>query len=133
MQPPRSAGDDGVEEPYFTCMDLLLARIDPNVARRGATVLHFVAARDAALSEAARVRFTAMLLDRGARLDLRDELLRSTPLAWACRWGRKEMVKLLLSRGAAVEEPGAEPWATPLAWAAKMGHTGIVALLRARA
>ena len=133
MQPPRSAGDNGVEEPYFTCMDLLLARIDPNVARRGATVLHFVAARDAALSEAARVRFSAMLLDRGARLDLRDELLRSTPLAWACRWGRKEMVKLLLSRGAAVEEPGAEPWATPLAWAAKMGHTEIVALLRARA
>ena len=132
IQPPRSAGDDGVEEPYFTCMALLLERIDPNVARRGATVLHFVAARDAALSEAARVRFTAMLFDRGARLDLRDELLKSTPLGWACRWGRKEMVALLLSRGATVKEPDAEPWATPLAWASKMGHAEIAALLRAR-
>jgi hypothetical protein len=113
-------------------MALLLERIDPNVARRGATVLHFVAARDAALSEAARVRFTAMLFDRGARLDLRDELLKSTPLGWACRWGRKEMVALLLSRGATVKEPDAEPWATPLAWASKMGHAEIAALLRAR-
>ncbi len=131
VQPPRSAGDDGVEEPYFTCMELLLARIDPNVGRRGATVLHFVAARGT-LSEPARVRFTAMLLDRGARLDLRDDLLHSTPLGWACRWGRKEMVELLLSRGAPVEEPEAEPWATPLAWATKMGHTDFAAILRRR-
>jgi ankyrin repeat protein len=132
MQPPRSAGDDGIEEPYFTCMALLLARIDPNVGRHGSTVLHFVAARDAALSEAARVRFAGMLVDHGARLDLRDELLKSTPLGWACRWGRKPMVEFLLSRGAPAQEPDAEPWATPLAWATKMGHTEIAALLQAR-
>ena len=133
MQPPRSAGDDGIEEPYFACMELLLAHgIDPNVARRGATVLHFVAARDAALSEPARVRFAAMLLDHGARVDLRDDLLRSTPLGWACRWGRKEMVELLLARGASAEEPDAEPWATPLAWATRMGHGDIAAMLRRR-
>jgi ankyrin repeat protein len=112
-------------------MALLLARIDPNVARRGATVLHFVAARDT-LNEPARVRFTAMLLDHGARLDLRDDLLQSTALGWACRWGRKEMVELLLTRGAPAEEPDAEPWATPLAWANKMGHPEIAALLSAR-
>lgn len=132
MQPPRSCGDNGIENPYFTCMELLLERIDPNVGRRGSTVLHFVAARDAALSEVGRVRFTAMLLDHGARLDLRDELLRSTPLGWACRWGRKEMVELLLARGAPAQEPDAEPWATPLAWATKMGHADIAALLRPR-
>jgi ankyrin repeat protein len=132
LQPPRSCGDNGVEEPYFTCMALLLARIDPNVGRRGSTVLHFVAARDAALSEPARVRFTSMLLDHGARLDLRDELLQSTPLGWACRWGRKEMVELLLSRGASPEESDAKPWATPLAWATKMGHAEIVPLLQPR-
>jgi ankyrin repeat protein len=131
VQPPRSAGDDGVEEPYFTCMKLLLARIDPNVGRRGATVLHFVAARGT-LSEPARVRFAAMLIDHGARLDLRDDLLHSTPLGWACRWGRKELVELLLSRGAPVEEPDAEPWATPLAWATKMGHSEIAGMLRRR-
>jgi ankyrin repeat protein len=133
VQPPRSAGDDGIEEPYFTCMELLLAHgVDPDVGRRDATVLHFVAARPT-LSEPARVRFAAMLLDRGARLDVRDQLLRSTPLGWACRWGRREMVELLLSRGAPVEEPDAEPWATPLAWATKMGHNDIVRLLQARA
>jgi len=129
VQPPRSAGDDGVVEPYFTCMELLLARIDPNVGRRGSTVLHFVAARGT-LSESARVRFAAMLIDHGARLDLRDDLLLSTPLGWACRWGRKEMVELLLSRGASSAEPDAEPWATPLAWANKMGHSEIADLLR---
>jgi ankyrin repeat protein len=133
MQPPRSCGDGDVEEPYFACMELLLARIDPNVARRGATVLHFVAARDAALSESARVRFSATLLDRGARLDLRDELLKSTPLGWACRWGRKPMVEFLLARGAPAQESDAEPWATPLAWATKMGHSEIAAVLAAHA
>jgi len=133
MQPPRSAGEGGIEEPYFACMELLLAHgIDPDVARRGSTVLHFVAARDAALSEAARVRFAAMLLDRGARLDLRDQLLKSTPLGWACRWGRKEMAELLLARGAPAQEPDAEPWATPLAWATKMGYPEIAALLQSR-
>jgi hypothetical protein len=65
-----------------------------------------------------------MLLDHGARIELRDELLRSTPLGWACRWGRREMVELLVARGAVVEEPDAEPWATPRAWARKMGHSG---------
>lgn len=128
VQPPRSAGDDGAVEAYFTCMALLLARIDANVGRRGSTVLHFVAARET-LSESARVHFAAMLLDHGARLDLRDDLLQSTPLGWACRWGRKEMVELLLARGAPPEEPDAAPWATPLAWATKMGHPEIAALL----
>jgi len=133
VQPPRSAGDNGVEEPYFTCMELLLARpIDPNVHGGGQqTVLHYVAARGT-LSEPARVRFAAMLLDHGARLDIRDHLLRSTPLGWACRWGRREMVELLLGRGALAVEPDAESWATPAAWATKMGHSEIAALLRSR-
>ncbi|HEX3745353.1 MAG TPA: ankyrin repeat domain-containing protein [Bryobacteraceae bacterium] len=133
MQPPRSAGDNGIEEPYFLCMELLLAHgIDANVARRGATILHFTAARPG-LPEQTRVRFAAMLLNRGARLDVRDDLLRSTPLAWACRWGRGPMVEFLLSRGASPNEPDAEAWATPLAWANKMGHPDIAALVRERA
>jgi ankyrin repeat protein len=70
-----------------------------------------------------------MLLDHGARLDLRDDLLQSTPLGWACRSGRKEMAELLIARGAPVYEPDAEPWATPQAWAVKMGHTEIAAIL----
>jgi len=76
------------------------------------------------------VRFAAMLLDHGARLDLRDDLLKSTPLGWACRWGRQGLVELLIARGAPVDEPGTEPWATPLAWATKMGHGGIAGRVR---
>jgi ankyrin repeat protein len=70
-----------------------------------------------------------MLIDHGARLDLRDDLLKSTPLGWACRWGWKELVEELLRRGAPAHEADAEPWATPLAWARKMGHGEILALL----
>ena len=35
-----------------------------------------------------RVAFATLLLDAGVRLDLRDNLLESTPLGWAYRWGR---------------------------------------------
>jgi ankyrin repeat protein len=71
-----------------------------------------------------------MLLDAGARTDIRDEFLNSTPLGWARRWGGLELVKLLLARGAKPIEPEAEPWATPLAWAGRHRHTEIVSLLR---
>jgi ankyrin repeat protein len=57
-------------------------------------------------------------------------LLESTPLGWACRWGRKEMVELLIARGAPVNEPGAESWAQPLAWAIKMDQAVIADVLR---
>lgn len=132
IQPPRGAGgDDAGNEGYFSSMAALLQHgIDANVRRMGQTVLHFTAARQGALSDAARVRFAAMLLDHGARLDLRDDLLRSTPLGWACRWGREGMVRLLIERGAPVHEPEAEPWATPGAWARTMKQDGIIAILQ---
>ena len=47
-----------------------------------------------------RLAFATAALDAGARLDIRDELLESTPLGWACRWGRVGIVRLLLDRGA---------------------------------
>jgi len=62
-----------------------------------------------------------MLLDAGASINERDDVLRSTPLGWACRWGRIALVKLLLERGADPVEADAEPWATPRAWAEKNG------------
>jgi ankyrin repeat protein len=72
-----------------------------------------------------RVRIATMLLDAGARLDVREDLLESTPLGWACRWGRVELVRLLLDRGADPVEADAKPWATPRAWALKYGHKRI--------
>ena len=135
IQPIRGAtADHSDTEGHFAFMAALLHRgIDPNVSRYGQTALHFAAAYHGSVSDADRARFACMLLDAGARLDLRDDLLKSTPLAWACRWGRMPLVEALLSRGAPIHEPDAEPWATPQAWARKMNRTAIVALLSARA
>jgi len=72
------------------------------------------------------VAFATHLLDSGAALDPRDDLLQSTPLGWACRWGRVELVKLLLERGADPVEAAAEPWATPWAWAEKRDHQDVL-------
>lgn len=132
IQPIRSVGDRPDDRDFFACMALLLKHgIDPNISRRGETALDYAAAR-ANPAEAQRVRFAVMLLDHGARLDMRDELLQSTPLGWACRWGRKELAELLIARGAPVDEPDTEAWATPLAWAEKMGHAEIAGVLRGR-
>ena len=82
-------------------------------------------------SEEEHVRRATMLLDAGASLTIRDSLLRSTPLGWACRWGHMGLVRLYIERGADPVEADAEPWATPLAWATKRGHHEIIELLRA--
>jgi ankyrin repeat protein len=77
-----------------------------------------------------RAAFAAATLGAGAGMELRrDDLLKITPLGWACRWGREELVRLFLDRGA---DPDAEPWATPLAWAQKKGHDALLALIRER-
>jgi ankyrin repeat protein len=137
IQPIRGLGTSTGAMPTATiesrlkCMEILLRHgINVNVARLGQTALHFAAARQGIENEADRVRFAALLLDCGARLDLRDDLLKSTPLGWACRWGRVELVELLIARGAPLNEIDAEPWATPLAWAKKMGNSEVERRLR---
>ncbi len=109
------------------CFKLILARCGPHhrAADYGQTMLHETVSRDHGVG----VQLATILLDAGARLDIRDELLKSTPLGWACRWGRVEMVKLFLARGADPVEADAEPWATPRAWAEKMHRPEIVELL----
>jgi ankyrin repeat protein len=106
---------------------LILARCGPNHRSQdyGQTMLHEVTARDHRVG----AQLATILLDAGARLDVRDHLLKSTPFGWACRWGRVEIVKLLLARGADPVEPDAEPWATPHAWAEKMNRPEIIELL----
>jgi ankyrin repeat protein len=130
VQPIR--GHDRAEhEGLFQCMRLLVERgLDVNLPNQhGEAVLHYTMA-DGDPTEEQRLRFVELLLDTGARLDLRDVLLKSTPLGWAARWGRKEVVELLLKRGAPAQEPDAEAWATPLAWATKQGNAEIAAELR---
>jgi ankyrin repeat protein len=111
------------------CFRLILSRCGPH--HRGSqssqTMLHEAVSRDHGVG----VQLATILLDAGARLDVRDDLLKSTPLGWACRWGRVEMVKLFLARGADPVEADAEPWATPRAWAEKMNWPEIVRLLGA--
>jgi ankyrin repeat protein len=132
IQPIRGVGTNHPDhEGHFKCMEVLLQHgIDANISRFGQTALHFAAARHGELSGSERARFAGMLLDHGARLDLRDELLKSTPLGWACRWGRRELVELLIARGAPVNESDAEPWATPREWAEKMKQDAVIEILR---
>src|SRR5215471_4326370 len=107
---------------------LILERCDPNLraAESGQTMLHEVVARDHGVG----VSLATILLDTGAHTTIRDEFLKSTPLGWACRWGRVALVELLLARGADPIETGAEPWATPLAWAERRHHPAIASILR---
>ncbi len=114
---------------YLTCFRLVLERCGPNlIGSFGRTILHEVGALASHVTEEEGAAFAKALLDAGAKMDARDDLLKSTPLGWACRWGRVEVVKLLLERGADPVEADAEPWATPRAWAQKMGRDAIIAV-----
>ena len=125
---------------YLESFRLILARCHANVRGSfGRTILHDVIAmgfHDGAsgwITEEEALAFAVTLLDAGARTDVRDDLLESTPLGWACRWGRTLIVEELLRRDVDPHEPGAKPWATPRAWARKMGHQNVLALLDAPA
>ena len=74
--------------------------------------------------------FAEALLKAGAKVGARDDILKSTALGWACRWGRVKVVKLMLDLGANPVEADAEPWATPRAWAEKRSFPEIGELLR---
>jgi ankyrin repeat protein len=138
-QPLRSwthgSGSDGwARDTYIACFRQVLERCDPNLRGRptdegqfGLTILHSVAAKELSADE--RIAFAEALLDAGARLDIRDNLLKSTPLGWASRWGRVELVTLLLEHGADPAEFDAEPWARPRAWAERGGHREVLRLL----
>jgi ankyrin repeat protein len=118
---------------YLPCFRLILQRCNPNqIASFARTALHEVAAMGEHVTEEEAVAFARTLLDAGARMDLRDVILKSTPLGWACRWGRAEVAKAMLERGADPVEVDAEPWAQPRAWAEKMGHRRVLTLLPER-
>jgi len=120
---------------YVGIMRLLLDRgANPNATGRwDSTPLHDCALAGANTAQPGRhaVEFATLLLDRGAQLEVRDEELLSTPLAWAARWGREDLVRLYLERGARTNLPDDEAWATPLSWATRKGHAAIIELLTA--
>lgn len=131
---PLGAHAESDRERYLTCFALMVERAGANPpAPYGRSILHDVCAGWPYETSSAgeRLALATILLDAGARLDLRDDLLKSTPLGWACRWGRVELVKVFLERGADPHEKDTEPWATPRAWAARMGHGDVLACLEA--
>jgi ankyrin repeat protein len=111
---------------YLECFRLILNGCDVNVVGSfGRTILHEIAAMGDWITEDEVATFGRAALEAGARFDRRDEILTSTPLGWACRWGRIELVKLFLAYGADPDESHAEAWARPRTWARKMGHREI--------
>jgi ankyrin repeat protein len=115
---------------YIECFRQILGRCGPNpIGGFGRTALHEVAAMGDHVTEEEAAAFASALLDAGARTDVRDEIMNSTPLGWACRWGRVRVAQILLARGADPAEADAEPWARPRAWAEKMGHVAVLAAL----
>ncbi len=65
-------------------------------------------------------------LDFGADIDAIDTEWSSTPLGWAAREDKKEMVEWLLNKGAKPNLPEDEPWALPSEWAKRRGHQEIM-------
>lgn len=130
--PSLSAGNKEFNrDPYIEAFRLLAQRCNPNVSGGfGCTALHEVAAAGDHVTEPEAASLAAILLSAGARTDVRDDLLESTPLGWACRWGRAEVVRVLLQHGADLAETDTVPWARPRAWAEKMSRTGVLAILR---
>lgn len=113
-------------EGYLACFRLILKACDVNVTGAfGRTILHDIAAMGDWIRDDEVAAFGRVALDAGARADRRDEILNSTPLGWACRWGRTKLVRLLIEHGADPDENDAEPWARPRSWALKMGHDEI--------
>jgi len=117
-------------ESYLTCFRLILNRCDVNVVGEfGRTILHEIAAMGDWITEDEVAAFGRLALEAGARVDLRDDILKSAPLGWACRWGRRQLVRLLIEHGADCEEKNSEPWTRPRSWALKMGHAEIASIL----
>ena len=126
----RSANNDFDRSTYLTAYRELLKRCDPNIIGGfHRTALHEVGAAGDHVTDDEASTLAQLLLEFGARTDVRDELLSSTPLAWACRWGRTEVARVLLAHGADPIESSAAPWATPTAWARTMNNESALALL----
>ena len=81
------------------------------------------------MTEEERTTFASILLEYEPDLNVMDDLLQSSPLGWAARWGKMDLVKLYLELGVDPTLAGA-PWATPLMWAKKKGFGDIAKLIR---
>lgn len=91
----------------------------------GITPLHTFAKRD-------DITNAGLFLQHGADIHAVDEELYTTPLGYAAKYGKTDMVKFLLSKGADPLLPAEHPWSTPVQWAQRRGHTEIEKLLQSK-
>ncbi|QGA20938.1 hypothetical protein EYB26_008648 [Talaromyces marneffei] len=70
-----------------------------------------------------------LLLEKGAELEIKDNISGRTPLSYAAERGHEAVVKLLLKHGAKLETKGNVSGQTPLSYAAERGHEAVVKLL----
>lgn len=98
--------------------------MDPNKRNwLGITPLHRFAMRD-------NMNDAALFISHGANIDAIDDEYCSTPLGYAARYGKINMVKFLLEQGADPHLPHEPSWAKPLSWATRRGHSAIIDLLQ---
>lgn len=76
------------------------------------------------------IELAIQFVQRGAKLDVRDDDILSTPMAWAAKFGKLEMVQYFLDAGVPPQHAEDPVWARPIEWAKRRGHSEIVALLR---
>ncbi|WAC12585.1 ankyrin repeat domain-containing protein [Dyadobacter pollutisoli] len=97
--------------------------MDPNFSNwLGIRPLHRFAERDDLIS-------AKLFVEKGAELDVVDDQICATPLGWAAKSGRIELVRFLLEKGADPTIPADKPWALPIEWARRRGHSEIVTVL----
>jgi len=103
---------------------LMESGLDPNRGNwLGVTLLHRCAAKGS-------IEVAAVCLEFGADINTMDTDASSTPLGWAAREGKTEMVRWLLHNGANPDLPLDEEWARPLAWATRRGHSAVTEELK---
>ena len=122
---PHRKYQDFDRKVYFEIFETILSHgASPNIIGRfGYRLAHHLAAcgvvwEEPIMTETDRIEFATILLKHKADLNVIDDLLQSTPLGWAVRWGKYELAHLYLENGAHPTLAGA-PWATPLHWAEK--------------
>lgn len=119
----RSKGPQDVEASHALINFLFEQGMDARFKNwLGVTPLHVYATRG-------DIENATIFLQHGADIDAVEEEFYTTPLGFAAKNNKEDMVDFLLKQGANPNKAGA-PWATPLAWATRRGHQNIIALLQ---
>jgi ankyrin repeat protein len=74
------------------------------------------------------LEIVSLLIEKRAKLKIRDAAYGQTPLSWAAEKGHEAVVKLMLEKGADLESKD-KFGQTPLSRVAEMGHEAVVKLL----